>query len=135
MEPGRIWPDLVATRAVAESESLYVRGRGAGGSSSVNAMGAIRGMPDDYERWADELGCAGWGWAEMLEAFLRVEDDVDYGGDGLHGAGGPIPLARLPLDALPPLDARVACRDRRISATRRATTTTRPTPPASAAGP
>jgi len=21
----------------------------------------------------------------MLDAFLRVEDDVDYGGDGLHG--------------------------------------------------
>ena len=34
----------------------------------------------------------------------RVEDDVDYGGDGLHGQGGPIPLSRVPLDALAPLD-------------------------------
>ena len=71
---------------------MYVRGRGAGGSSSVNAMGAIRGTVDDYERWDHELGCPGWGWPEMLDAFLRVEDDVDYGGDGLHGKGGPIPL-------------------------------------------
>jgi choline dehydrogenase-like flavoprotein len=104
MEPGRIWPNLVATRAAGQTEALYVRGRGAGGSSSVNAMGAIRGTVDDYERWAQELGCPGWGWAEMLDAFLRVEDDVDYGGDGLHGKGGPIPLARVPLGELSPLD-------------------------------
>jgi len=25
----------------------------------------------------------------------RVEDDVDYGGDGLHGRGGPVPLTRV----------------------------------------
>lgn len=104
MEPGRIWPNLVATRAEGQAETPYVRGRGVGGSSSVNAMGAIRGTVDDYERWAHELGCPGWGWAEMLDAFLRVEDDLDYGGDGLHGAGGPIPLARVPLGQLPPFD-------------------------------
>jgi 5-(hydroxymethyl)furfural/furfural oxidase len=103
-EPDRIWTDLVATRARGQSPSLYVRGRGAGGSSSVNALGALRGTVDDYERWATELGCPGWGWDAMLEAFLRVEDDLDYGGDGLHGRGGPIPLSRLPLASMPPLD-------------------------------
>lgn len=103
-EPDRIWPNLVATRAAGRTEELYVRGRGAGGSSSVNALGAIRGTVDDYERWAGELGCPGWGWPEMLAAFLRVEDDVDYGGDGLHGQGGPIPLWRVPFDEAPPLD-------------------------------
>ena len=102
--PGRIWPSLVATRAAGQTGSVYVRGRGVGGSSSVNAMGAIRGIPDDYDRWVDQFGCAGWGWAEMLESFLAVEDDVDYGGDGLHGRGGPIPLARLPFDERPPFD-------------------------------
>jgi 5-(hydroxymethyl)furfural/furfural oxidase len=68
-------------------------------------MGAIRGTVDDYQRWADELGCAGWGWAEMLDAFVRVEDDLDYGGDGVHGKGGPIPLSRRPFDEMPPLDS------------------------------
>jgi 5-(hydroxymethyl)furfural/furfural oxidase len=106
-EPGRIWPGLVATRAAGQAEALYVRGRGAGGSSSVNALGAIRGTVDDYEHWAGELGCPGWGWPEMLDAFLRVEDDVDYGGDGLHGKGGPIPLSRTPFAELSPLDGAI----------------------------
>src|SRR4029077_14969505 len=104
MEPGRMWPDLVATRAPGQDASFYARGRGAGGSSAINAMGAIRGTVDDYERWAEELGCVGWGWPEMLDAFLRVEATVDYGGDGWHGRGGPIPLCRLPVDAQAPLD-------------------------------
>jgi choline dehydrogenase-like flavoprotein len=104
MEPGRIWPNLVATRGTGRAEELYVRGLGAGGSSSVNALCALRGTPDDYERWRDEFGCAGWGWAEMFDTFLRIEDDLDYGGDGRHGAGGPIPLSRVPVDDLSPLD-------------------------------
>jgi len=103
-EPDRIWPNLVATRSRGRAADLYVRGRGAGGSSSVNAMGAIRGTPDDYERWATELGCPGWGWPEMLAAFVALEDDLDYGGDGLHGTGGPLPLARVPIAAMSPLD-------------------------------
>jgi 5-(hydroxymethyl)furfural/furfural oxidase len=113
MEPGRIWPDLQATHTTRQSEALYVRGRGAGGSSAVNALCAIRGTVDDYERWAHELGCPGWGWPEMLETFLRIEDDFDYGGDGLHGKGGPIPLWRVPFDELSPLDKtlRVAIRE------------------------
>jgi choline dehydrogenase-like flavoprotein len=101
---GRIWPNLTATRRPGQTPSIYLRGRGAGGSSSVNAMMAIRGTPDDYDRWTTEFGCAGWGWADMLTAFLSVEDDVDYGGDGLHGKGGPVPLARLAPEARSPLD-------------------------------
>ena len=121
-------------RAAGQPEALYVRGRGAGGSSSVNAMGAIRGTVDDYERWAGELGCRGWGWPEMLDAFLRVEDDLDYGGDGCHGEGGPIPLSRVPFDrAVAARSCALRDGDAPTSATRRATTTTRRTPPASAA--
>jgi choline dehydrogenase-like flavoprotein len=103
-EPGRLWPQLQAARAAGQAPSLYVRGRGVGGSSSINAMCAIRGTPDDYDRWATEFGCTGWGWAEMRAAFLRVEDDVDYGGDGLHGRGGPLPLARPAPGSMSPFD-------------------------------
>ncbi len=104
MEPGRIWPSLLARRIAGQAEALYVRGRGAGGSSSVNALGAIRGTVEDYQRWVQEFSCPGWGWPEMLDAFLRIEDDVDYGDNTLHGKGGPIPLSRVPIDELPPLD-------------------------------
>ena len=78
-----------------------------GGSSAINAMAAIRGTPDDYDRWADELGCAGWTWPEMLAWFCRVEDDVDYGEDGRHGRGGPIPLTRTAPEELGPLDGAI----------------------------
>lgn len=112
-EPGRIWPHLVAKRRPEQQSALYIRGRGVGGSSAVNAMGALRGTVDDYDRWAEELGCAGWGWNEMLDAFLAIENDIDYGGDGHHGRGGPIPLIRRPHHELPPLDRalRAACFD------------------------
>jgi choline dehydrogenase-like flavoprotein len=100
MEPGRSWADLLATRAAGQAEAQYLRGRGVGGSSAINAMGAIRGSPEDYDRWATECGCAGWGWADMLAGFLRAEDDADYGGDGLHGRGGPLPLSRSDVSSL-----------------------------------
>jgi choline dehydrogenase/5-(hydroxymethyl)furfural/furfural oxidase len=102
--PGRSWPDLVAVRHHGQAPSIYIRGRGVGGSSAVNAMMAMRGMPEDYDRWATELGCDGWAWADMLPAFLAAEDDADYGGDGLHGIGGPLPLTRLPPEQRSQLD-------------------------------
>jgi choline dehydrogenase-like flavoprotein len=103
-EPGRIWPELLATRTPRQAPTLYLRGRGAGGSSSVNAMCGLRGTRDDYDRWSREHGCDGWGCDEMLAAFLRVEDDVDYGGDGMHGRGGPLPLTRPAPGSLSPFD-------------------------------
>src|SRR5262245_20588287 len=65
-EPGRMWPNLLATHRPGQQPALYVRGRGAGGSSAINAMVGLRGMPDDYDRWASELGCEGWSWQTML---------------------------------------------------------------------
>ncbi|MCB0957096.1 MAG: GMC family oxidoreductase, partial [Ilumatobacter sp.] len=50
-EPGRQWPDLVALRTAAQAPRVYLRGRGLGGSSAVNAMLALRGVPDDYDEW------------------------------------------------------------------------------------
>ena len=100
MEPGRIWPDLVATRAAEQTETTYVRGLGAGGSSSINAMGAIRGTVDDYERWAGELGCAGWGWPEMLARLPARRGRRRLRRRRAARQGGPIPLWRVPLDEL-----------------------------------
>ncbi|MFN8020042.1 MAG: FAD-dependent oxidoreductase [Acidimicrobiales bacterium] len=67
--PDRTWPGLLATRAAGQAPRVYVRGRGVGGSSAINAMVALRGRPDDYDEWVGRYGCTGWGWAELGPCF------------------------------------------------------------------
>lgn len=100
--PQYMWPTLIAQRTMAQPPSLYLRGRGMGGSSAINSMLAIRGVPEDFDRWA-ELGCAGWSFVDVLPAFNRLEDDLDYGEQPYHGRGGPIPVQRVPLERWPVL--------------------------------
>jgi 5-(hydroxymethyl)furfural/furfural oxidase len=95
-EPGRVFPDLLAEFRPGRDPEPYLRGRGAGGSSAVNAMVGLRGLPEDYDGWAHELGCTGWDWQRMRPWLLRVEHDSAFGGDTAHGGDGPIPLDRAP---------------------------------------
>jgi choline dehydrogenase len=88
--------DAVPGRAVA-----YPRGKVTGGSSAVNGIVAIRGVPEDYDEWA-ELGNPEWDWQKCLPYFRKLEDDQDFGGD-FHGKGGPIPIVRWRADELAPL--------------------------------
>ncbi|MDH5456711.1 MAG: choline dehydrogenase [Gammaproteobacteria bacterium] len=69
------------------------RGRVLGGSSSINAMVYIRGVPADYDRWA-EAGATGWSYQDVLPYFRRSQDQ-ERGGDALHGAGGPLAVSDL----------------------------------------
>jgi choline dehydrogenase-like flavoprotein len=89
------WPGLLARRTALQAPRLYLRGRGVGGSSAINAQIAIRGMPEDFDRWA-ALGCTGWSSAEVLPSFKRLEDDLNCGDAPYHGRGGPIPVYRAP---------------------------------------
>lgn len=91
------WPGLLARRTEIQAPRLYLRGRGAGGSSVINAQIVIRGLPEDFDRWA-ELGCTGWSSAEVLPSFIRLEDDVNFGDAPYHGRGGPIPIYRAPVE-------------------------------------
>ncbi|MBT4488031.1 MAG: GMC oxidoreductase [Rhodospirillaceae bacterium] len=92
------WPKLMARRTTAQEPRILWRGRTIGGSSTINGQIAIRAVPDDFRRWAD-LGCAGWGWDDVLPYFCKLEDDVDYGAAPYHGTGGPIPVYRAPVEA------------------------------------
>jgi 5-(hydroxymethyl)furfural/furfural oxidase len=74
-EPGRMWPELVAVCADGQDPKFYMRGRGVGGSSAVNAQFAIRGLPSDYDRWAAQ-GCEGWGWSDVRGAFELVAQHI-----------------------------------------------------------
>ena len=73
-----------------EGRAIYQpRGRGLGGSSSINGMIYIRGHASDYDRWAFKEGCPGWSFGEVLPYFLRAEDH-ESGADAWHGTGGPL---------------------------------------------
>ena len=71
------------------SRRLYwPRGRGWGGSSSINGMIYIRGHARDYDRWR-QLGCEGWSFADVLPYFRRAECN-ENGSDDFHGGSGPL---------------------------------------------
>ena len=92
------WPSLLARRTAAQAPRLLWRGRAIGGSSTINGQIAIRGMPEDFDRWA-ALGCTGWGWADLLPYFRKLETDVNFPAAPYHGASGPIPVYRAPPEA------------------------------------
>jgi len=88
-------------------EMFWPRGKVMGGSSAINGMVYIRGHRDDYDRWARDEGCAGWGWDDVLPYFRRSENNEDID-DDLHGQGGPLnvvnprspnPMSRMYVEA------------------------------------
>lgn len=90
------WPNLLARRTEKQEPKLLWRGRAVGGSSTINGQIAIRGVPDDFERWR-AMGCTGWGWDDVLPYFNRLETDVNFGDRPYHGNSGPIPVYRAPV--------------------------------------
>ena len=48
----------------------WPRGRGLGGSSSINGLIVVHGQPQDYDAWA-AAGNAGWGWQDVLPYFKK----------------------------------------------------------------
>ena len=72
------------------------RGKVIGGSSSINGMIYVRGNPMDYDHWRDE-GAAGWGYADVLPYFRRME--TSHGGEApWRGTDGPLHVTRGPRD-------------------------------------
>ncbi|HWA45873.1 MAG TPA: GMC family oxidoreductase N-terminal domain-containing protein [Hypericibacter adhaerens] len=62
------------------------RGKTLGGSSSINGLVYMRGVPGDYDHWR-QLGNAGWGWSDVLPHFKHTEKQ-ERGADDWHGAEG-----------------------------------------------
>jgi len=69
------------------------RGKLLGGSSSINAMCYIRGVPADYDEWAAG-GATGWHWDNVLPFFRKSEGNT-RGEDAFHGADGPLTVSDL----------------------------------------
>jgi choline dehydrogenase len=101
------WENLTARRTEAQEPHLYWRGRGMGGSSSINGQIAIRPPLSDFDLWVDQ-GCSGWGSDDVLPYFVKLEDDLDFGDEPYHGRAGPIPIYRAPREAWGPVDRALA---------------------------
>jgi choline dehydrogenase len=70
----------------------WPRGKGWGGSSSINGMIYIRGHARDYDQWR-QMGLAGWGYADVLPYFKRSEAFED-GATPYHGGEGPLRVSK-----------------------------------------
>ncbi|MEU6678866.1 FAD-dependent oxidoreductase [Streptomyces sp. NPDC046925] len=102
-----VWTGLNSSRTEKQPQAPYWRGRGVGGSSSVNGQIAIRPPMADFEEWA-RLGCDGWAPEDVLPYFAKLEDDEQFGDETYHGRGGPTPIHRAPKDAWGGVDRALA---------------------------
>jgi choline dehydrogenase-like flavoprotein len=89
----------VPQRHLDGREVWYPQGKILGGSSSINAQIYARGHAKDYDEWAEEEGCTGWSYREVLPYFRRAEDNERFSNE-FHRVGGPLG-ASDPINPLP----------------------------------
>ena len=94
------WPRLLLNRMndwmyfcepqpeVGNQRMECARGKGVGGSSSINAMAYVRGHRADYDRWA-AAGLKGWSYSDVLPYFRRQES-WEGGPSAFRGGDGPL---------------------------------------------
>ncbi len=106
--PKQIWAYAVtqSREAGAPAQEVWIRGKGLGGSSSINGMIWSRGEPADYDTW-EALGAEGWN-ARSMTAALNALEDHGSGPGPMRGISGPVrvspklfdyPLAQKMVDA------------------------------------
>jgi len=84
-------------------EILFPRGRGLGGSSSINGLLYVRPFKEDIDAW-EAGGAKGWNFDNCLPYYSRSETWQD-GRDPRRGNEGPVMVTRVP--SPPPVCARV----------------------------
>ncbi|MDN4999642.1 GMC family oxidoreductase [Bradyrhizobium sp. GCM10027634] len=75
--------------------SIYApRGKTLGGSSSINGHIYNRGQRMDFDTWA-QMGNRGWGYADVLPYFKRLEKRVGEGDDAFRGRNGNLTVTTM----------------------------------------
>ena len=104
------WPWKTVPQAHLNGRVMeFAQGRVLGGGGSVNGQVFTRGCPEDYDRWANDLGCPGWSFADVLPYFRRSERNDTLAGT-YHGADGPQGISTMSPDPLTAVFIR-ACQD------------------------
>jgi choline dehydrogenase len=84
--------------ALRDRKMYWPRGKGLGGSSSINGMIYIRGHRNDFDNWRDQ-GNPGWGYDDVLPYFKSIEHNA-RGADAFRGVDGPLwisdPAVKMP---------------------------------------
>jgi choline dehydrogenase len=70
------------------------RGKTLGGSSSINGNIYNRGQPRDFDTWA-QMGNRGWGYADVLPYFKRLERREGGGEDTYRGRDGGLTVSDI----------------------------------------
>lgn len=100
---GYLWPGLKASIRDGETPTPFPQARIMGGGSSVMGMLAVRGKPEDYDRW-EAMGAANWGWRDVLPAFQAMTNDLDA---PARNAAGPNIVRRIARERWPAYMRRV----------------------------
>jgi choline dehydrogenase len=82
------WGDSGAVNAFTGARVATPRGRGLGGSSSINGLCFVRGYRSSYDAWTAN-GAPGWGFDDLLPYFRRSETAKD-GDPAFRGVDGPL---------------------------------------------
>jgi choline dehydrogenase len=90
----------VAQASPLAGPMIVPRGKVTGGSSAINGEIFLRGIPEDFQGWA-EAGNDLWSWDHVLPFYKKLERDLDFQ-DDFHGTDGPIPVRRDTRDELLP---------------------------------
>ncbi len=86
--------DFRAKGSALQAEPVVIpRGKATGGSSAINGQVLFRGVPEDYDNWA-EWGNDEWAFTKVMPYFRKLETDRDFPGGDFHGNDGPIPVRR-----------------------------------------
>jgi len=97
LQPGNphVW-HYKAGQGPGRGEEDWLKGRTLGGSSSVNGMVWMRGLPSEYDDWA-AMGNTGWGWADIGRC-LKAMEAHELGEAEWRGGSGPLKISVHPAD-------------------------------------
>ena len=83
------WADQTVVQSASGAVVGWPRGRGLGGSSSINAMNFNRGHRSSYDAWA----LPGWGFDDLLP-YLQRSEHAPHRDPTLRGRGGPLAVGQ-----------------------------------------